>query len=73
MKVEKFETIRVRFEDDYYCDITPCDDAEGMYEFWLYRSGYDASVYMFGCEAKDEDEAVELAVSNVPDYIQYLN
>lgn len=72
MKVEKFETIRVKFEDGVYCDITPDIEVEGIFEFWLYRTGYDSSVFMFGCEAKSDEEAVDIAVRNVPDYIQYL-
>jgi hypothetical protein len=70
--VKKFEVIRVEFEDGVYCQITPSDVNEGYRDFWLFRKNWGVSQTMFACEVKTDEEAVELAVANAPDYIPYL-
>lgn len=72
MKVEKVETIRVRLNDEFYCQITPSADYPECHDFILYRKGYGVSCHMFGCKIESDEHAVELAVSNAYDYIPVL-
>lgn len=71
MKIDIVETIRVWFED-VYCDIVPSADEPRFYDYWLHRKGYGVSVYMFGGEPENKDEAIKMAVRNVPEYIPDL-
>lgn len=69
MRIEKIEVIRIRVRDGYYVDITPNDEFDGFFDFWLHRTGYGISSFMFGCKVESETDAIELVEANVEDYI----
>lgn len=70
MKVTKVpETIKITFEDGFYCMITPSVEADGYRDFWMYRKGFGLAEYMFGLKVENDEEAVELAVANAKDAI----
>lgn len=71
-KVYSVKTIRVELGDDIYCQITPSVENVGCQDYFLYRRGYGVAEYMFTCENKTDDEAVELAVANAADFIPFL-
>ncbi len=68
MEIKKIQTIRARFDDGFYCDITQ-EKNNGVCEFWLYRNGYGFALFMFGCTAETEQEKIELAAANIKQYI----
>ena len=69
---EKLETIRIRFEDDVYCDVTPSEDEPGFHDFYLSKSGYCVRLFMFATEIKSEEDAAELAESNLEFFTEDL-
>jgi hypothetical protein len=71
-KVEKIETIRVRFEDGFYCDITPTANTEGCHDFIIRHEDYNVSTTMFACTIQSEECAIEIAEANAPEYIPDL-
>lgn len=72
MKIEKIETIRVIFEDGYFCDITPDASGSGYHDFWLSKKGYGVCVHMFGLQIESAEYAAEIAEANYEDYIEDL-
>ena len=72
MKIEKFQTVRIKFDNGYYCGITPRAEEEGCYDFWLHNLAKDIAEFMFACNCVDEDEAISLATSNAPSYMEEI-
>ena len=72
MKVEKVETIRIEYGEGVYCDITPSIEDDGTHDFWLHLKGTGESLYMFGIHIESTDDAVEIALANIPDYVDEL-
>lgn len=72
MKIQKIETIRVRFEDGYYCDITPDASRSSFHDFWLSKEGYGVCVHMFGVKIESAEYAAEIAEANYEDYVDDL-
>jgi hypothetical protein len=72
MKIQKIETIRVRFEDGYYCDITPSARTDGFHDFYLSKIGYGNIIFMFGCKIESAEDAAELAEANYEEYVSEL-
>ena len=72
MKVEKIETIRVHYDENIVCDIIPAIDDPDTHEFWLHHKEYAESVFMFGMHIESVDDAVELAMANIPEYLGEL-
>lgn len=72
MKIQKIETIRVRFEDGYYCDITPNASGSDHHDFWLSKEGYGICVYMFGMKIDSAEYAAVIAEANYEDYVDDL-
>lgn len=69
MKFEKIETIRVKYDDEFFCDITPNGNEQGYYDFWLYKNDCGLGEFMFSASADTTEELVEMAEFNIPDYI----
>ena len=69
---EKLETIRIRFENDIFCDVTPSEDEPGFHDFWLSKSGYGVRLFMFATVIKSEEYAAELAESNLKFFAEDL-
>jgi hypothetical protein len=71
-RISYLQSIRVTIDDDgFYCDIIPSID-DGICEFWLRHAAYGVAEFMFSLPVKDKDEAIELAVANIPEYIPAL-
>lgn len=71
-KISYLQSIRVTLDDDgFYCDIVPSID-DGIYDFWLYHAAYGVAELMFSLPVKDKEEAIELAVANIPEHIPIL-
>lgn len=72
MKVERIETIRVHYDDKIVCDIIHAIDDPSTHEFWLRHKDYGTSAFMFGLHVESVDNAVEIAMANIPDYLDEL-
>ena len=68
--IKKITAYRVELENGYYCDITK--KSTGEYDFWLYHKDYGTATFMFGVKASTQEELIELALSNAPDYYDSL-
>ena len=73
---EKITALRVHLEkpfSDFYVLILPMNnppDTEKDYrDFYLICDGYSTIIDMFGCAVENEENAVEMALSNACDYI----
>ena len=73
MKIEKIETIRIRLENGYYCDVVPCADGSDSHDFWLSKAEYGVCVHMFGIKIDSAEHAAELAEANYEDYVDELD
>ena len=67
MNVEKLEVLKVNLENEYYILIVP-NAVEGIREFFLANELVAKVDYMFGCYVADDEEAIEIAVSNADEY-----
>lgn len=66
--VEELRALRVNLDDGFYVLIVP----NGAYhEFLLGHDAYAPIENMFGCSVKSDEEAIELAVGNAPEYIAW--
>lgn len=72
MKVERIETIRVHYDGKVVCDIIPAIDDPNTHDFWLHHKDYGESAFMFGMHVESIDNAVEIAMANIPDYLDEL-
>lgn len=75
IKHEKIAAIRVPLEkpfDRFYVLITPHDENEheNIRMFTLHCKGYGVILDMFGCGVENDDDAIETAYYNGPDYIK---
>jgi hypothetical protein len=64
--LKKITAYRIELENGHYCDITERENNE--YDFWMYHKDYGTATYMFCAEANSEEEILELATANAPDY-----
>jgi len=69
--------LRVDLNEEYYVLIFPKQDKayngetlEGWRDFWLFKSHYGISEFMFGCKIESNREAIELAENIAHHYIQ---
>ena len=72
MHIERLETIRLNCGEGIYCDITPSIEDPNTYDFWLHKKGTGESLYMFSLPLSSTEEAVDVALANVPDHKRYL-
>jgi hypothetical protein len=70
-KIEKLETIRICFEDNLYCDVTPDAEDPNLRSFIFGKKGYEPEYY-FSCKVADLNEAVKIAADNVYIYLEDL-
>ena len=47
----------------------PPDDKNDYRDFYLHCENYGTVVYMFGCSVESDDDAIEMAYTNGPEYI----
>lgn len=68
------QTIRVWSDipgkEDFFCLVVP-DPREGetFRNFCLQRDGYGVIMDMFGCFVESDEQAVDIALGNMPDYV----
>jgi phosphoribosyl-AMP cyclohydrolase len=72
MNVSKIEAIRVDLDDDLYIVIIPSANEDGARDFWLYSKSETKSVFMFALRVDSDEDAVNIAVSNVDSYAGFL-
>lgn len=68
--LEKLNVLKVTVENGFYVLVIPNGE---YHDFILAHEDYGVYEHMFGCEVENDDEAVELALSNIEcgNYIQY--
>lgn len=78
IKHEKIEAIRVPLRkpfSDFYVEVVPASDVPKDGKDWrrfsLYGSGQGHSMYMFDSPVDDDNDAVEMAYWNGPEYIEH--
>lgn len=68
MNYTLIHAIKVDINPFVYCLIVaPNNDRKR--DFYIAHSEEGDPIYMFSCEVKSDDEAVDLAASNAPDYM----
>ena len=61
--------IQITLSGGYYGLILPSVAHPGYHDFWLFHNDYGLASYMFGCEVENDDEAIDLFMGSVYDYI----
>lgn len=68
--LKKITAYRVELTNGHYCDVIEKENNE--YDFWLYHKDYGTATFMFCAKANTEEEILELATTNAPDYYDYV-
>lgn len=74
MKYEKIQALKVPVEDGFNVLIVP-DECLGHFchTFYLLHAEHGKTIEMFGTPEETEEQLVQIAIANAPDYIrQYL-
>ena len=71
MKVEKLDVLKIGLENEYYILIIPNDEygMDGFRDFFLASEMFEPVMWMFACGVENDDEAVEIALSNAEEYL----